>query len=141
MWMWTSCPYGLVAEQLSGTSFTTPRLKNQRSWLYRIRPSVTHEPFAPTDAGLYKTDFTRELIDPNQMRWAPFPMPADDEAKDFISGMSTICGAGSPELKNGMGIHVYACNRSMVDRAFCNSDGDMLVRHSLPRPRSFRFPT
>ncbi|CAE6239424.1 unnamed protein product [Arabidopsis arenosa] len=35
------CPYGLYAEQISGTSFTSPRKLNQRSWLYRIKPSVT----------------------------------------------------------------------------------------------------
>jgi homogentisate 1,2-dioxygenase len=34
------CPYGLYAEQLSGTAFTVPRDHNKRSWLYRIRPSV-----------------------------------------------------------------------------------------------------
>jgi len=33
--------YGLYAEQLSGTPFTAPQDSNQRSWLYRIRPSVT----------------------------------------------------------------------------------------------------
>src|SRR5690606_30991273 len=31
------CPYGLYAEQLSGTAFTAPRAENRRSWLYRIR--------------------------------------------------------------------------------------------------------
>ena len=31
------CPYGLYAEQLSGTAFTAPRATNRRSWLYRIR--------------------------------------------------------------------------------------------------------
>jgi len=39
------CPFGLYAEQLSGTAFTMPRHSNQRSWLYRIRPSVVHQPF------------------------------------------------------------------------------------------------
>src|ERR1700680_3415549 len=34
--------YGLYAEQLSGSAFTAPRSNNQRSWLYRIRPSVKH---------------------------------------------------------------------------------------------------
>src|SRR3974390_354148 len=34
------CPYGLYAEQLSGSPFTAPRVSNERSWLYRIRPSV-----------------------------------------------------------------------------------------------------
>src|SRR5262249_57088330 len=32
--------YGLYAEQLSGTPFTAPQAANQRTWLYRIRPSV-----------------------------------------------------------------------------------------------------
>ena len=33
-------PYGLYAEQISGTSFTTARAENRRTWTYRIRPSV-----------------------------------------------------------------------------------------------------
>src|SRR3546814_5176817 len=37
------CPYGLYAEQISGTPFTAPRAENRRSWLYRIRPSVKHQ--------------------------------------------------------------------------------------------------
>ena len=37
------CPYGLYAEQLSGTAFTVPRKNNARSWLYRIRPSACHQ--------------------------------------------------------------------------------------------------
>jgi|GEM_PF-5290246 len=38
-------PYGLYAEQLSGTAFTAPRHANRRSWLYRIRPAAMHLPF------------------------------------------------------------------------------------------------
>ena len=38
-------PYGLYAEQLSGTAFTAPRADNRRSWLYRIRPAAMHRPF------------------------------------------------------------------------------------------------
>ncbi|HEU4358841.1 MAG TPA: homogentisate 1,2-dioxygenase, partial [Xanthobacteraceae bacterium] len=34
--------YGLYAEQLSGSPFTAPHETNQRSWLYRIRPTVKH---------------------------------------------------------------------------------------------------
>ena len=34
----SAAPYGLYAEQLSGTAFTAPRADNRRSWLYRIRP-------------------------------------------------------------------------------------------------------
>ena len=36
------CAYGLYAEQLSGSPFTAPRGANERSWLYRMRPSVQH---------------------------------------------------------------------------------------------------
>ena len=36
------CAYGLYAEQLSGSPFTAPRASNERSWLYRIRPTVSH---------------------------------------------------------------------------------------------------
>src|SRR5438034_3815714 len=34
--------FGLYAEQLSGSPFTAPQDTNQRSWLYRIRPTVKH---------------------------------------------------------------------------------------------------
>src|SRR5438093_11428206 len=34
--------YGLYAEQLSGSPFTAPQAANQRTWLYRIRPTVRH---------------------------------------------------------------------------------------------------
>src|SRR5574340_1110537 len=45
------CPYGLYAEQLSGTAFTAPRGANRRSWLYRIRPAAVHMPFRRIDNG------------------------------------------------------------------------------------------
>lgn len=63
------CPYGLYAEQLSGTAFTAPRGENQRSWLYRIRPSVTHEPFHPLDfpTETLTADFRHGVITPNQL--------------------------------------------------------------------------
>src|SRR5262245_35464883 len=38
-------PHSLYAEQLSGAAFTAVRHENQRSWLYRIRPSVGHGEF------------------------------------------------------------------------------------------------
>ena len=42
-------PFGLYAEQFSGTAFTAPRSENRRSWLYRLRPSAEHAPFTPYD--------------------------------------------------------------------------------------------
>lgn len=31
-------------------------------------------------------------------------------------GLHTVCGAGDAKSRNGIGIHVYTCNTSMVDR-------------------------
>ena len=51
-----NCAYGLYAEQLSGSPFTAPRGTNERSWLYRIRPSVKHSGrFTKVDAGYWRT--------------------------------------------------------------------------------------
>src|SRR6202165_300649 len=50
------CPYGLYAEQLSGSPFTAPRTTNERSWLYRIRPTVMHwGEFEKADIGHWRT--------------------------------------------------------------------------------------
>ena len=36
------CEYGLYGEQITGTAFTAPSHQNERTWCYRIRPSVKH---------------------------------------------------------------------------------------------------
>uniref|UniRef100_H3CRU8 Homogentisate 1,2-dioxygenase n=2 Tax=Tetraodon nigroviridis TaxID=99883 RepID=H3CRU8_TETNG len=123
-----ACPYGLYAEQLSGSAFTCPRPANKRSWLYRILPSVKHKPFAAVSCGNLTEDWDEVEPDPNQLRWLPFSIPKPTEKKvDFVSGLHTICGAGDARSRNGIGVHVYACNASMADRCFNNSDGDFLI--------------
>ena len=74
------CAYGLYAEQLSGSPFTAPRGANERSWLYRIRPSVRHSGrFVKVDAGLWRTAPCHEHELPiAQLRWGPAPIPKDD---------------------------------------------------------------
>ncbi|XP_060521684.1 homogentisate 1,2-dioxygenase [Cylas formicarius] len=119
------CPYGLYAEQLSGSAFTAPRNDNKRTWFYRIRPSVGHEPFCKFPAGNITHDWSEEEPDPNQMRWNPFDLP--DRSIDFVEGLNTICGAGDPKTKLGLAVHVYACNVPMKNRAFYNADGDFLI--------------
>lgn len=121
------CPYGLYAEQLSGTAFTAPRKENKRTWLYRIRPSVVHQPFKPYKNGNITHNWSEQTPDPNQMRWKPFDLPSTSGKIDFIDGLHTVCGAGDPKTKNGLAIHVYSCNESMSDRAFYDSDGDLLI--------------
>src|ERR1043166_5189168 len=68
-------PYGLYAEQISGTAFTAPRADNRRSWLYRIRPSAMHRPFRRIDNGLVRTaPSDQEAPSPNRLRWNPQPV-------------------------------------------------------------------
>ena len=112
-------PYGLYAEQLSGTAFTAPRHANRRSWLYRIRPAAVHEPFEPMDNGQLISRFDEVPTPPNQMRWDPIPMPS--APTDFVGGLVTMAGTA------GCGIHVYAANRSMDTRYFYNADGELLI--------------
>ena len=61
------CPYNLYNECLSGTAFTAPRDANQRTWLYRIRPSVCHRPFKKIDRGAVRGAFENEEVNPNQV--------------------------------------------------------------------------
>ncbi|MGE0883948.1 MAG: homogentisate 1,2-dioxygenase [Blastocatellales bacterium] len=113
-------PLGLYAEQLSGTAFTAPRSANRRSWLYRIRPSVLHKPFKQISNRLLRSAPFNELPPtPNQLRWDPLPLPT--EPTDFVDGLTTIAG------NDGIGIHIYAANRSMQDRFFYNADGELLI--------------
>jgi homogentisate 1,2-dioxygenase len=118
--------YGLYAEQFSGSSFTVPRSMQKRSWLYRIRPSVTHEPFGPIDPQLLRgTPFDEVPAPPNQLRWDPLPIPSDPT--DFVDGLVTIGGNGDSMMNAGVGIHIYAANRSMTDRFFYDADGELLL--------------
>eukprot|EP00939_MAST-03C_sp_MAST-3C-sp1_P001640 g1640.t1 len=122
------CPYGLYAEQLSGTAFTRPRHQNLRSWLYRIRPSVQHEPFTPSS---YMPRYVGDVhkvgkIHPDQMRWMPMNEPSTKT--NFIQGLTTMGGSGDPASGHpGFAIHMYTANADMKDTAFCNGDGDFLI--------------
>jgi homogentisate 1,2-dioxygenase len=117
--------FGLYAEQFSGSAFTVPRAMQRRSWLYRIRPSVMHEPFAPMDARLLLgSPFDEVVTPPNQFRWDPLPIPI--EPTDFIDGLVTFAGNGDSMQHAGVGIHLYAANRSMQGRYFYDADGELL---------------
>ena len=130
------CAYGLYAEQLSGTAFTAPRAANRRTWLYRIRPGAMHQPFKRIDNGLLTNDFGQVPATPNQLRWDPFPIPT--KPTDFVQGLATMAGNGAPDAGSGCAIHMYAANRSMIDRFFMNSDGELLV---VPQQGRLRIAT
>jgi homogentisate 1,2-dioxygenase len=129
------CPYGLYAEQLSGTAFTAPRSINRHSWLYRIRPAVTHRAFRALDQARIGGDLSMPgalpITPPNQLRWNPLPLPT--APTDFIDGLVTLGANGDAHMQTGCAIHVYAANRSMSQRAFYSADGELLIvpQHGL----------
>ncbi|MGI8467676.1 MAG: homogentisate 1,2-dioxygenase [Pyrinomonadaceae bacterium] len=118
-------PLGLYAEQFSGTAFTAPRVFNKRTWTYRIRPSVTHKPFARIDNGKLVAKFDEIETTPNQLRWNPLAMPQNEI--DFVDSLTTFGGNGDSFSQHGIAIHIFACNKNMTDRFFYNADGEMLV--------------
>ncbi|WP_027069699.1 homogentisate 1,2-dioxygenase [Novilysobacter defluvii] len=134
--------HGLYAEQLTGTAFTAPRGSNRRSWLYRIRPAAVHGPFerlgAADGTARFHNDFGDGPVTPDQLRWDPLPMPADDQPTDFVDGLFTMAGNGGPQQMTGMGVHVYAANRSMQGRFFYDADGELLV---VPQQGRLRIAT
>lgn len=117
------CPEGLYAEQYSGTPFTLPRSENRRTWYYRTLPSVAHTKFTKLEepTKLTSDDF---IVNPNQMRWSP---PEIKPNVDFTQGFIPMVGAGSAEMKSGCIIYYFTATLSMVDKAFYNSDGEMLI--------------
>ena len=129
-------PYGLYAEQLSGTAFTAPRGANRRSWLYRIRPAAVHQPFRKIGSGRIESRFDTIPTPPNQLRWDPLPIPATPT--DFVDGLVTMAGNGDPAAMTGCGIHVYAANQSMANRFFYDADGELLI---VPQEGRLRFIT
>jgi homogentisate 1,2-dioxygenase len=130
-------PFGLYAEQLSGTAFTAPRAENRRSWLYRMRPAADHRPFVEHTGfdRLITAPFDIGPPSPNRLRWDPPAMPEGDA--DFLDGLATYAGNGNAAEGVGMAAHVYACNRSMR-RAFMNADGELLI---VPQQGALRIVT
>ncbi|MHB8286304.1 MAG: homogentisate 1,2-dioxygenase, partial [Caulobacteraceae bacterium] len=119
-------PFGLYAEQLSGTAFTAPRAENRRSWLYRLRPTANHPPFKPYARGLIRSGPEIELpTPPNRMRWDPLPTPQAEV--DFVDGLTTYAVNGDPAQGSGVSVHLYAATASMRDRVFFDADGELLI--------------
>lgn len=122
------CPYGLYAEQLSGSPFTAPRNTNERAWLYRIRPSVRHMgQYKHYAQPLWKSApcLDEATLPIGQRRWDPVPIP--DTATNFVDGVRTMTTAGDVNTQTGMGSHVYVLNTDMVDEYFFNADAELLL--------------
>ncbi len=130
-------PFGLYAEQLSGTAFTAPRHENRRSWLYRLRPSAAHPPFTRYEgAKLFAPGVNEAPLAPNRLRWGAL----DLEDADWLDSLTTmlVAGDGGPASQAGVAMHVYRASRDMVNRAFVSADGEMLI---LPEQGALRLLT
>jgi len=133
------CPYGLYAEQLSGSPFTAPRGVNERSWLYRIRPSVRHTGrFEKADYPYWKTaPVPREQDRPiGQLRWSPPPIP--NAKLNFVAGVRTMTTAGDVNTQTGLSVGFYFVTASMIDDYFYNADSELLI---VPQQGSLNFFT
>jgi homogentisate 1,2-dioxygenase len=131
--------YGLYAEQFSGSPFTAPRGINERSWLYRIRPSVKHTGrFKASEHRYWKSapNIGDHELAIGQLRWNPTPMP--NVETDFLAGIRTMTTGGDVFTQAGMAAHVYVANVSMVDDHLFNADGEMLI---VPQEGGVRFVT
>jgi homogentisate 1,2-dioxygenase len=135
------CAYGLYAEQLSGTAFTAPRGQNERTWCYRIRPSVRHTGgFAAIEVPGWKTapNVVPKVTSLGQYRWDPVPLPKAEEELTWITGMRTMTTAGDVNIQVGMASHIYLVTRSMQDEYFYSADSELLI---VPQEGRLRFAT
>lgn len=119
-------PYGLYAEQLTGTAFTAPRAENKRTWFYRIRPSVVPANYKPyPHEGLCAGREGCVVASPNQLRWQAPAVPR--KKTDFIDGLQAYTHAGCEDTGTGMAAYLYTANKSMTDRFFYSADGEFLM--------------
>ena len=133
------CEYGLYAEQLSGTAFTAPSHQNERTWCYRIRPSVKHSyRYKKIDVPYWKSapNIDPDVISLGQYRWSPFD--ANGQSLNWITGMRTMTCAGDVNTQIGMASHVYLVTKSMEDEYFYSADSELLV---VPQEGRLRFYT
>jgi homogentisate 1,2-dioxygenase len=129
--------YGLYTEQLSGSSFTSARHENRRSWLYRMRPTADHRPFARYEgAPLFAPGTSKAPLAPNRLRWDP---PADlPEGTHFVDGMVTMLANRDPSDLEGVAVHLYRASKSMTNRVFADADGELLI---IPQQGTLRIVT
>lgn len=115
-------PYGLYAEQFSGTAFTQPRSEARRSWLYRIHPSALHPAFRRLQRQLLGMKLAPP--NPNRLRWDPLPFP--EAPTDFLDGWTCMAASAEAGDVSGVSLYTYTANCSM-QRVVFNADGELLI--------------
>jgi homogentisate 1,2-dioxygenase len=124
-------PLGLYPEQIQGSSFTASGFDNQKSWLYKILPTVAHAAFerlSPQHSSFnsfWISEKNSELVTtPNQLRWNAQSLPTSTQ--DFVSSIKTVALNGDFSNQNGIAVHLYNCNQNMTNY-FYDADGDLLI--------------
>lgn len=131
------CNYGLYGEQLSGTAFTAH--PPERTWTYRIRPSVKHSArYTKIDLPYWKSapHTPADVTSLGQYRWDP--VEATGEDLTWLTGMRTMTTAGDVNTQVGMAAHIYLVTASMHDAYFYSADSELLV---VPQQGKLRFAT
>ncbi len=122
------CPFGLYAEQLSGTAFTRQRHMNFYSWLYRILPSVAAGSFQLSPQQIVQPYIGKQSPDPQ--RWSP--MPPSKKAQDFVDSLYHVAGHDT------VNVFLYHCDKTMNMRFFADNDGELLI---VPYQGAIRLQT
>ena len=133
------CNYGLYGEQLSGTAFTAPNEQNERTWCYRIRPSVRHSNrFEKINLPYWQTapNVNPDFVSLGQYRWDPIAM--SETPLNWMTGMRTMTTAGDVNIHTGMASHIYLVTESMRNAYFYSADSELLV---VPQEGRLRFAT
>ena len=115
-------PFGLYAEQLSGTAFTMARAENRRSWLYRLRPSAEHARYVLAMDPAHNPTLRAS---PNRLRWSPREIP--ETPTSFHDSVMPMLWNGDPETLTGVTVSTYACTTSPGNQVFFSADGEMLI--------------
>ncbi|MCX7122924.1 MAG: homogentisate 1,2-dioxygenase [Gammaproteobacteria bacterium] len=126
-------PYGLYAEQVSGSAFTSPRASTLKSWLYRMRPAVLHSGEDELCETLLQSKTI--LTPPTQFRWNPQPYQTGQYS--LLEGAIKYMSNGTAG-QDGCAIYLYTATRSMKDEFFVNHDGEMLF---IPQEGTLLFKT
>jgi homogentisate 1,2-dioxygenase len=129
-------PLGLYSELVSGAAFYASRHVNRRSYLFRIRPSVVSGEAEPWDGGDFRTPPLDVPPLPDRVYWTQ--RKDEGVSADFLEGMLTLGACGSPKTHEGVAVHFFRATKSMENRVFHNSDGELLI---VPQQGDLRIVT
>ncbi|MDQ2780191.1 MAG: homogentisate 1,2-dioxygenase [Pseudomonadota bacterium] len=131
-------PHALYTELISGTAFTAPRRDNRRTWMYRRQPSVVSGRYGPYEQNSWQTGPDPAVVlAPQPLRWNPLPL-ALGQGRDFVDGLHTLCANGDADAQVGITVLMYLADQSMTERAFVDTDGELLV---VPQQGRLRITT